>query len=463
MLVCRSTVLFGFTARLSSFLLLVTAVAWGANPPQFTLTLEQAQSRAEETSPNLKASQATYQASQDQSQSARSGLFPRLTLDGSYSYLTNVPTLTIGPFGNLQFGTHSNYNVGPTLSYTLFDYGQTRQNWHSLESVASARREDWLASRGQLELSLRLAYFRVQRALRDLLLTANSLTLAQAQQQDISNRFHAGSSSRLDLISAQREVENYQLRFRQNQSDVGAYLRELMALTGDTSAYDTSRPIPTELANGVPPGVDSPTLQVRLDGLEATLGKFTAKSNSPPGPDHPQVKSLALAAEASRMASDSEMAGLWPKIGVSARAALIYPDVVVAESAEQNTFMVTLSMPLFEADLSRSAASQRLRESMASDFLKEQRLTDINRDWHKAQDHLASLKAQNEVNDRSIAEAEEIAHLTYSAYRAGKVNYLDVQSANVRSLEAKVTGSQIHENMLQELANLAFLSTHSDR
>jgi outer membrane protein TolC len=172
------------------------------------------------------------------------------------------------------------------------------------------------------------------------------------------------------------------------------------------------------------------------------------------------VKSLALSAEASRLASDSQMSALWPRIAVSARAAMIYPNLVVPESAEQNTFMVTLTLPLFEADLNRGLAAQHLRESMATEFLKEQRLTDFDRDWHKSQDHLASLRAQSEISLRSIAQAEEIAHLTYSSYRAGKVNYLDVQSANVRSLEAKVTESQIQESMLREMATLSYLSTH---
>ena len=167
----------------------------------------------------LKASQESRSAAESQAQASRALLYPRLTFDGTYFYQTQIPQLNIGSllgnpnFPPLSFGANSNYSIGPSLYHTLFDAGQiSTDNAKSFETVAKARDADFKAYGYQLQLTVRMAYFRVQLNLKDLILTVDSLKLSETQDRDIQNRFKAGAASRLDAVNSRREVLNYQLK-----------------------------------------------------------------------------------------------------------------------------------------------------------------------------------------------------------------------------------------------------------
>ena len=94
----------------------------------------------------------------------------------------------------------------------------------------------------------------------------------------------------------------------------------------------------------------------------------------------------------------------------------------------------------------------------AAESQKEQRRTDLARDYAKARDLLESLKAQRSVGERNVREAQEVERLTYESYRAGKTNYLDVQSADLRLFEARVAAAQIESQILVQTARLDYLA-----
>ncbi len=179
----------------------------------FEQTLPQALRDAREKSSNLKAFSSSAQAAQHQADSAGAALYPNLSVQGSYFYQTEVPSLTLGPVGPVSFGTNSNYSVGPVLSYTLFDGGKIRDNAKSHDLLAKARETNTATQEKQMELSVRQAYFRVQYALKQLVLTSDLLKLSSAQSRDIDLRFHAGSSSKLDQIQARRGRNDEPLAF----------------------------------------------------------------------------------------------------------------------------------------------------------------------------------------------------------------------------------------------------------
>jgi outer membrane protein len=430
----------------------------------FTETLNEASARSKASSGLLKASTALVEAADFQTTASLSALFPRLTIDGYYSYQTAIPTVNIGALlGNpnapaVQFGTNSNYSAGPTLSYTLFDGFQTRKSWKSSESNFHAKSENQKATERQLELNTHLAYFKVQFNLKALLLTATSLKLSQAQDHDIENRFQAGAASKLEKITSHQGVLNYLLQFRQTQTELAASIRQLLAMTGEQNQFDSSRPIPAEIASTFPSGIDSPTVLVRLDQLEDTLGAMGHAPLSEPDSQHPQIRALEFSSDSLRLSSESYMAALWPKIQLSAKALIMYPNGPEIQTVNQNIFMVSLSMPLFEGDLSRSFAGQRMRESLANDFQKEQKLTDLQRDWQIAKDQVDSLRVQQKVAEQNVAAAEEVEQLTYKSYKAGKVNFLDVQTVNQKLLQAQVNAAQIQSNTLMQIAQLEYLS-----
>jgi outer membrane protein TolC len=306
----------------------------------------------------------------------------------------------------------------------------------------------------------------VQLALKSLQLTADSLNLALAQSHDIELRFRAGAASRLDQISAHKDTLSYQMKFNQVQADLARELRDLFALTGDGEKQDTARPVPGDLAKKLPPGVAAPTLVIDLELPEKTLSRFSQKEKDQekekPSSRHPELVSLEKSEEASRFAIESVRGGYWPRIQLQAKAQIIYPNVVLPEQANQNTLGINLSFPIFEGALTQNQLSQRSREALAVSFQKAQRQLEFDRDWQKIQNALANLRRQQHLNQQSAQETQQIGKLTYNSYRNGRGRFLDVQAANFRLLEVQVNAAEIDQQILEQTANLDYLSSQGE-
>ncbi|MGZ3788935.1 MAG: TolC family protein [Bacteriovorax sp.] len=436
--------------------------------PLFQQGLTDAESKVWGHSETLKSISASAESSLNQAQSLKALVYPNLNLQASYLYQTEVPSKTLGPLGSITFGTHNNYAVGPVLTYTLFDNHKDQKSAESYDLLAQSKKENYRAFKNQLQLNIRQIYFRVQYALKELILTAKALKISQALEQDIDLRVKAGASSRLDLTLSRREVIGYHLKFRQAQTQLANYLREIMALTGVGGELDTSRPIPDELASDLPRGVETPTIRVSLDSIESTLNQFSATSKSdkkffPPTDDHPEIQSLNREAESFRLASESEKSGLWPKVQLQAKSQYIYPDAIIPKNIIQNTLGVTLSIPLYEGDATRSRSALKMSESMSSEYRKKQKYLDLSRDFSKAFDVLESLQSQELLSEQSVHEAKVVERLTYQSYKGGKIRYLDLQDANLKLLEAEVNHAQIESSILMETAALIYLSSKDIR
>src|SRR4051812_11010352 len=81
--------------------------------------LRDSEERALAYSPRLKAVSAELEAAKNGADSRRALLYPRIALDASYHYVTEVPSLQIGAVKQ-SFGDHRATSVGPTLSWTLW-------------------------------------------------------------------------------------------------------------------------------------------------------------------------------------------------------------------------------------------------------------------------------------------------------------------------------------------------------
>ncbi len=433
-----------------------------AQAQKLTLGLELAESQALQNSPALKAAAARWDAASSQAHTAKSSLWPRLSIDGYYFYQTNVPQKNLGG-GSLVFGTHDNYALGPALTYTLFDGGRDHRAFDSLFALGEARHADYQAYEAQMRLSLRIGYFRVQLAIENLAVTADALTLSMAQNRDIDLRYKAGAVSRLDQISSHKESLAYEMRFNQAQADLARALRDLFALTGGGEVYDTTRPVSSDILRRLPRGVETPTVVIDLDRVDQTMASFKIKETEKPAADHPELVSLQKAEDSSRFAAASGRGGYWPKIQLQAKSQLIYPNFVIPEQANQNTFGVSLSFPIFEGQLTPNQVSQKSSEALAAAFQREQRRQDFARDWLKIQNVLSNLHRQQQISQQNVQESRQIEKLTYDSYRSGRVRFLDVQSANLRLLEAQVAAAEIDHQVLEQAANLDYLSSSTGR
>jgi outer membrane protein len=436
------------------FIFICSQTSW-ASPARFELTLKDAENRALNTSNQLKALYSDKDAATEQADAQYSALLPSLTLDAGYHYVTNVPNLTLpipGVNESFPFGSHNNYTVGPTLRYTLWDTGQARDAYHGLDLLAQSREEDRKTGELQLVLNVRSAYLRVQLALEELRLLNSSLELSRAQNRDIESNFRGGAATRLDRVDSQRDVINYELQFEQKQSEVAVDLKDLLALIQVTPEGNLSKP--------TPPGVDAKDagIELDLDPLRESLQQAAQWTFTPPNESQPQLKSQELLIESSEKQAESQKAGLYPTVQLSANASIQYPNEIFLESVEQNTFAVSFSMPLFEGSRTRHLAAEKLKEAEAARFNREQVRINLDRDYEKALEQLQSLKAQQKLAVDDVQRSQDSARLYYQSYKGGKINLIDVQSANNRALTAQVNAARIDAQLLNQLFILRSIS-----
>ena len=199
---------------------------------EYILSLKQAEDQVLSTSNTLKSELQSEAAAGFASESQEATLWPKLNLNGNYSYQSNVPQLALPIPGvpPTKFGDNNNYSFGLNLSYTLFDGGASRAIWKSSLQNALARRDETDLTKKQLLLMLRQAYVKVQLSVENTSLTAKSLLLSRARFNDVNNRFHAVSASKLDYVNSKRELLDYQVKLKQAQNSLAADLRDLVNL-----------------------------------------------------------------------------------------------------------------------------------------------------------------------------------------------------------------------------------------
>jgi outer membrane protein TolC len=174
---------------------------------------------------------------------------------------------------------------------------------------------------------------------------------------------------------------------------------------------------------------------------------------------HPLIKMHTANAEALRLTAESFKANQLPKLTFFAKTSIDYPNGPLLENFNQNTIGINFSMPLFEGSRSTNEAAEKQNMSIASEHRRDQARIELIRDINKAQDQLKGLLLKIEFYKDLVKESEERSKLIYAAYKIGRSSFLEVQSANLQALEAKV---QSTTNDVQVLIQLAYLASISE-
>jgi outer membrane protein TolC len=435
--------------------LLIAAAALPARAaaPELTLSLDTAEDQALNFSPALKAKRFEASAAQARADMTGSMLWPRLTLEGSWRYLSVVPELTAVPGRPpVPLGDHPNYSIGPMLSWNFWDSGGLYAQGRSLEAAARAKQQEALLVERTLRLRTRLVYFQAQLAAEQVRLVGNALKVGQVQYQDIRNQLAAGASSRIDSLSFHQEVINRQRDLRQARTGFTLALRELFSVTGQGQGLDPSLPLAADQVRDLPAGEAPPTLLLTLDPLERSLARLAGAERSRLDPEYPQLVALALLEESQRQAAAAAFTGHYPKLQAMVKSSLDYPNGPVQESIQQNTFGVAGTLSLFEFGRIMHQVEEPERLALASAQQRAQTLQDLTLAWDRSGDLLAELRSVQELDVLAVRETESLKRMVYDSYRAGRATYLEVQTADLRFLTAQIQAVRTQVQMLIQLA-----------
>ncbi len=435
--------------------------AWAEGPPTLHLTLEEATDAAWRRSHRLRAKTFEVEAYQAREDAVGSMFWPRLSLEGTWRYVSEVPSLQLVPGRPpMQFGDHHNHSIGPQMTWTLLDSGGSYFVWKATQALSRAKAAEAEALRRELRLRTRLAYVQTQLALARSGLLTDQLALARAQYRDIGHQVRAGQAGRIDLLSSHQEVLATERQLRQARTELAGALRDLLDLTGTGADLDPS--LPLETGTAPTPGA-SPTVLLALDPLDRSLAALDPAAHAGLDPQHPRAQAFLELAEAGRRSADGLGSAHWPKVQLLARTSWDYPNGPVLETVHQNTAAVNLSWSLYEFGRVVNQTAEQQRTADLNEEQARQAAAELQLAWRKSRDQLAQARDLLDLDRLAVSDTEELARLVYQAYRTGRSGYLDVQSANTRALAAKVQAVHTKVQLLVHLATLESLAETGGR
>jgi|HubBroStandDraft_1064217.scaffolds.fasta_scaffold26302_2 outer membrane protein TolC len=273
--------------------------------------------RAQKTSFDVAAKQASLRAAQARVATAVVAFFPRLSGLASYtryqdlaqpSLGTLVEPTTPGLMGSippttalsavpLSFTIPLNYWVfQATLTVPLSDYVLRLTQQHAAASrSAEAARADALASKAKACSDAKIAFYQYVKAVaqRDVLVQAKSV--AAAHLVDAENLFQVGRASHADVLATEANVAAAQLAIDQATEMVGISEEQLRLATHAPPSE------PVSIGEDVTSALPLSTSDLRALKQEAAANR-------------PEIRSLSLGALAQDQLASSARAAQWPSV-----------------------------------------------------------------------------------------------------------------------------------------------------
>jgi hypothetical protein len=159
-------------------------------------------------------------AAKEKREALPSNYIPKLTLDGSFKYLSEIPEINMAPGRVLKFGDNKNYSIGPTLSMTIFDFNSKANLQTSLDKNLSSKENEAKSLKANILFKVRFHYLNLVFLLEKRDLITESLKVANKQLKDVLSKNRIGSGSKLDLLTAGAARLLFPLHFTFNQVGV---------------------------------------------------------------------------------------------------------------------------------------------------------------------------------------------------------------------------------------------------
>lgn len=440
------------------FIFLVLAAP--ARAAELAVTLKGAEESALSVSNQYRAARLSAEAAGAAAEAAGALRRPRLALEGSLRYAGTVPEIAMpaAAGGARPLGDNWNYSLGPSAYWTFLDGGSLGYGHEAALKTAAARAAEAENVRRQVLLKTRSAYFQLQLALERVYLIGENLQLSISQLKDVSLGAKAGARSRLDEIRARQETLARRRDLVRARADLSAALRELCFLTGMEAPPGAALPMDSRLAGrGLDEGQEA-GLFIRAEPYTEILSRLLPAAGAAMDKDLPSVSALRESARAYRAAAGAYKAERLPRVTLGARSALDYPNGPNLYSFVQNSASLSLSLPLFESGRSERRGRENELNAAAADERRGEAELAAGREFGKALDAYNALMAEQAINIDAIDDAAEAARLSYEAYEAGAGTWLDVETANLKSLQARTTAAAANAEILLKLAVLDSLA-----
>ncbi|WP_424244337.1 outer membrane protein [Elusimicrobium posterum] len=430
-------------------LLFLICAAGVATAQVSEISLAQCEADALQYSPKLKELQAQVSAARAQYKGAKSSYYPSLYIDAQGGWVSEVPKLNLGPL-SYEFGDNWSYMAGPTLEYLLFDYGGRSGASEGAKAMLQAAQNEYDFGQKSVKLDVRQAYFTVQQDLEKMYFLSEQLKVAQKQLEDVNSALKAGAKSRLDMTMAQKQELRSQVNIANARGALGIHLRQLFMLTGKD--YGINPLYPADWRIEISKQDKAPSAKIKADSLEDTLKALQNNADFAFDENSSKLAAAENMALYYEKVAQSLKSSLYPVVKLSGGAYWEYPNGPIKEHVFLGKAGASLRMPLFEGSKTKSQSAAQQSQADAARHQKTELEDNLKNMFYSSKSLLYSLDLQTQFVKQMIETSAETARLTYDAYKAGSVTFLEVDNANLALLESRIALADVYVESLNRLA-----------
>ncbi len=378
--------------------------------------LNSLEAQAYASNQQLKAAVQRFFEARDVVAQARAGLFPDVSLQGSYTRYRTSPNAPLARTGQAigHPNTYNDFITGLDLGYEVDLWGQVRRSVQSARARLQATADDLEFVQLEIQADVAVDYFTLRALDGELGVLHSSVDVFSESYELTTNRFAGGVANELEVAQSLTVLENTEAQLPAVKLDRARFEHALAVLLGQTATtFQLSERALSGAPPLIPPGLPSELLERRPD----------------------------------ISAAERQMAAANDQIGVAKAA--FYPDVQLNgltgfESVSAGTFLYwpsrfwefgpTVNFPLFEGG--RLRANLHQAQASYQEIVDDYRQT-VLAAFQDVEDNLAAqnlLADQYATQSRALTAARDQLDAANNRYSDGLVTYLEVATAETTEL-----------------------------
>jgi outer membrane protein len=402
------------------------------------IRLDEAVSLAQVNSPLAVQARGQIQATQGQVRAAYAAFIPSVLLNASASRQGGD---RFDPQGNLVpfTGNAWQYGQGLSLNVNLFDGGSRIFNIHAYKAQVTAASANEVEQQYAIALAVKQQFFAVLAAREAESAAESQLAEANEQLKQSLAKIHAREATKSDSLRAVIQVGNAQLALLTARYDIDNASAALTRLVG-TPYNITASPVDT----------------LGFSFAEVDSAALHALAQSGPAVEQAQASDVAARAssKAARAPYLPTLSASWSMNGNGSTNSFA---LAAGRYAYQNQFSIGLSYPLFnQFQREQSIVLSDVAARNAAATLRDTQLA-AQQNFVQYLGALRTGQAQVEINQTSVAAADEDLRVQQQRYQFGASTLLDVLTSEAALISARAALIQARYNYRVAKAQLEAL------
>ena len=377
---------------------------------------------------------------------ARSGFFPKIEVQGSYTRLAELPSLKMaapeygtiqvpvfGPMGDtigftfvpgiigadtmeFRMGSEENYLARASLTQPLFTWGKIANGYQISKLNLEAVKEDYRQKKNGLVFNVKQSFYAILVLREFVKVTEESYEQTKRHINVVKKRYNAGLASDFDLLRAEVQLKNMEPQLVKVKNELEVAEKSFKTLLG--------------LSQDTPLKVEG---KLKYEPFEVSLDSLISKAKA----NRPELKALSLRKKMAEKALSIAKKTNFPNLALIANYDYKKPLYFENEWGKDWNITIALQMPIFtgfENLGKKREAKERLSQTQHYLAMLNQMIElEVRSTYLKLREAEKLIESQKE----NVNQAEKALEIVEKRYKSGLATSLDVMDTQLALTMAK--------------------------